>query len=225
MSPKRVCVRLAAIVPFCALVACSQEDVNQAIGDWIKSALWFVAKMILISLALLVAWAAAAVAGGALIFAGVRRRKIDAVSVLLMLFGIGCVVGAWPLVFSQQGLAGVMAPGSTSNVTAGPIVGQALAVLGVVIAATVLTRRYRAKRAASVPAVPAAAMSPPAPPPVPPAPPKLAPAPVIENVSVAKPKTAPRKRSPSRSSRPSSAKRPTASTKKPPAKRIDATRR
>ena len=50
MSPKRVCVRLAAIVPFCALVACSQEDVNQAIGDWIKSALWFMAKMILISL-------------------------------------------------------------------------------------------------------------------------------------------------------------------------------
>ncbi len=178
-------MRIAGVLPLGMLAACTEQDVSEAIGDWVKSALWFIARMILISLGLLLAWAFAAMLGGALIALGIRRRRADVATVAAIVAGIGIVVAAWPLVFSDSGLAGVMAPGSSGGVTAGPIVGQALAVVGAVVAVIVFLKRRDKKK----PAPPAAAQQPPLAPPPPVEPP--APAPVVASAKPpAKRKTA-----------------------------------
>jgi hypothetical protein len=151
MRPSRLAVRAAAVLPVALLSACTDQDVSNAISDWIKAALWFMAKMILISLALLVTWAFAAMLGAGLIAAGVRRRRFDVLTVLAVLGGVGLIVGAWPLVFSQDGLAGVIAPGSTGHTSAGPIAAQALALFAVVVAVIMFMRRRDARKRAATP--------------------------------------------------------------------------
>ncbi|MFY9587574.1 MAG: hypothetical protein WAT66_08980 [Actinomycetota bacterium] len=149
---RRIGRRVAAVVPLGLVASCSQQDVEDGIANAIKAALWFMAKMILISLGLLLAWAFAAALGGALIAFGINRRKADVPTVAAIVCGIAIMVGAWPLVFSDDGLAGVMAPGSIGPATAGPIVGQVLAVVGVVIAVIVLLKRRDKKKPKAPPA-------------------------------------------------------------------------
>ena len=190
MRLRRLYVRVAAVLPVAAIAACSDQDVSNAISDWIKAALWFMAKMILISMALMFAFALAAVLGGGLIFLGVRRRKLDVATVLSVLAGVGLIVGAWPMVFSQDGLAGVIAPGSTSAASAGPVVGQALAILAAVIVTIVFLKRRDAKKRAAAPPPASADVVIPAPPPPLPSfpPPVIEAAPVVESRPVAKAK-------------------------------------
>ncbi|MGH2726955.1 MAG: hypothetical protein ACRDKS_08250 [Actinomycetota bacterium] len=145
---KRVRAKLTAILPLAFLAGCSDEEISKSISDGVKSALWFVAKIILISLALIMAWAAVVAAGVAVIVAGVRRKRVDAVALGAMVLGGGIVVVAWPLVFSQSGLAGKLAPGSTTSVKAGPVVGQIIAVVAAVVVAVVLVHRHRRRAAA-----------------------------------------------------------------------------
>lgn len=204
---KRLGARLAAVLPLFLLASCSSEDIGQAIEDAIVSMLEAMAKAIMIAMALMVAWAAAIAVGGALIALGVRRKKVDAGAVALFVLGGGLIAGAWPLVFSQAGLAGVLAPGSTDDPSVGPIITGIIAVAIATFVALVAVRRHRRKAAAKQPAVvvPSAALPPAPPPPLPsqrlpvriapspPPPPVAAPvaAPVPEPALAA---TAPRKR-------------------------------
>lgn len=171
-------MRAVAIAPVALLAACSEEDVSNAISDWIKAALWFMAKMILISLGLMVAFAAALAIGGAFIAIGVRRRKGDVRTVGTIIVGTAVIAAAWPLVFTQAGLAGVLAPGSTDGVAGGPVFGVVLGVLAVVVALIVFLRK-RDKRAAATANPPSSALAPPPSPPAPPAPPVPAPPSVL----------------------------------------------
>ena len=141
MSIRNRWSRVAAVLPVALLTACSEQDVSEAIADAIKAALWFMAKMILIAMALMLAFAAALVIGGALIAIGVRRRKADVLTVVPIIVGTALIAGAWPLVFTQAGLAGVLAPGSADGATAGPVFGVVLGVVAVVIALIVFLRR------------------------------------------------------------------------------------
>ena len=163
---------MAAAAPLAFLSACSDQDVSNAISNAIKAALWFMAKMILISLALLLAWAFAVMIGGALIALGVRRRRFDVLTALTVLGGVAVIAGAWPLVFSQSGLAGVIAPGSTGKASPGPFVAQAVGVLAVVVAVIVFMRRRDRKKRAAGPTNAPPLIGPPSPP-APPMPPAL----------------------------------------------------
>lgn len=157
------------MLPLFLLAGCSSEDIGQAIEDAIVGMLEAMAKVFLIAMALMLAWAAAIAVGGALIALGVRRKKVDAGAVGLFFLGGGLIAGAWPLVFSQAGLAGVLAPGSTEDPSAGPIVVGIVAVAIAIIVAVVAVRRHRRRAAARRPAavVPSATLPAAPPPPLP----------------------------------------------------------
>ena len=168
--PKRW-FRVAAVLPVALLTACSEQDVSDGIANAIKAALWFMAKMILIAMALMLAFAAALVIGGAFIAIGVRQRKADVLTVVPIAVGTALIAGAWPLVFTQAGLAGVIAPGSTDGASAGPVFGVVLGVLAVVIALIVLLRRRDKNKRPPAAQPNPVAPPPPMPVPVPPGPP------------------------------------------------------
>jgi hypothetical protein len=209
---KRLGARVAAVLPLFLLAGCSSEDIGQAIEDAIVGMLEAAAKMFLIAMALMIAWAAAIAVGGALIALGVRRKKVDAGAVGLFVLGGGLIAGAWPLVFSQAGLAGVLAPGSTDDPSAGPIIIGIVAVVIAIIVALVAVRRHRRRVAAKQPTavVPHDALLPaPPPPPLPaqrlhvrigaspPPPPASEPLPAAASPSRAK-KPAARKKAPAK---------------------------
>lgn len=160
-------------MPLFLLAGCSEEDIGEAIEDAILNVLGAIGKIILISLALILAWAAGVAIGGVLVALGVRRKRVDGPALALFVLGGGIIVAMWPLVFSEAGLAGVMAPGSTATVRAGPVVGQIVAVIAAIVVAVVATKRYRRRAAAKR----AAAQAPILPPPPPPPPEVAAPAP------------------------------------------------
>ena len=166
---KRLGARVAAVLPLILLAGCSSEDIGQAIEDAIVGMLEAMAKVFLIAMALMLAWAVAIVMGGSLIALGVRRKKVDDGAVALFVLGGGLIAGAWPLVFSQAGLAGVLAPGSTDDPSAGPIVVGIFAVAIAIIVAVVAVRRHRRKAVAKQPAavVPNAGLPSAPPPPLP----------------------------------------------------------
>ncbi len=139
--------RAAAFVPLAVLAACTDKEISEGIEDAILSVLGTIGKVILISFGLILAWSATVAIGIVCIVLGVRRKRIDPLAVASMIVGGGIVVAAWPLVFSQSGLAGRWAPGSTGNVSAGPVVGQIAAVALAIGAAVVLVRRHRRKAA------------------------------------------------------------------------------
>src|SRR5688572_13926496 len=146
MSLQRLGVRVAAILPPALLVACSEQEIGEAIEEAILNVLAAIGKVLLISLALMLAWAAVVACAIALIVFGVRRRTFDAGSVALLLPGVALLVGAWPLVFSEDGLGGVLAPGSLPDTTAGSLLLQGIVVAGIVGLIVVLVQRRRARR-------------------------------------------------------------------------------
>ena len=216
---KRLGLRLAAILPVAFLAACSEQDVGEAIEDAILKFLGAIGKVILISLGLLLAFSAVLFVGMAIIALGLRRKKVDAGALAFFVLGGGVILSAWPLIFSQSGLAGVWAPDSTGGVSAEPVAGQAVAVVAGIVIAVVAVKRYRkkeaAKGAAVVPATPAP-LVPAAPPPLPDA--VVTPMPLLDTPplvpAAGEPREQPKPRPKKSSSKPKSiGKRPKAGSK------------
>ncbi|MGH2792763.1 MAG: hypothetical protein ACRDKG_00510, partial [Actinomycetota bacterium] len=172
----RLRTRLATVAPLFLLAGCTEQEISDGIEDAILSFLGAIGKVILISLGLLLAFSAVLFIGMASIALGLRRKKVDVGALALFVLGGGVILSAWPLIFSQSGLAGVWAPGSTGGVSAEPVAGQAIAAVAGIVIAVVAVRRYRRKEAAkqrgvaaTTPAPPAPAVPLPIPPPPPPA--------------------------------------------------------
>ena len=205
---KRLGLRLTAALPLFVLAGCSSEDISDGINDAVTGFFEAMLKVIAIAMGLLLAFSVVLVIGIALIALGLRRKKVDAAALAFFVVGGGVILSAWPLIFSQSGLAGVWAPGSTGGVSAEPVVGQAIAVVAGIVIAVLAVKRFR-KREGVEGATSVAA----APPPVPPAPPKPPAAPSSPR------DPAPRPKRPQRPKRPM---RQNPTPKKPPAKRAKA---
>lgn len=168
MSLKRAGVRAAALIPVSLVASCSEQDVGEAIENAIVNILGAIGKILLISLALMLVWAAIVAGGVALIALGLRRKRFDGGSIALVVPGIGLLVGAWPLVFTEDGLGGVLAPDSLPDASAGPLALQGLIAAGAVGLIMVVVQRRRARRTPSTSSVAPPSPAAPAPPPPPP---------------------------------------------------------